>query len=494
MSRRAETSTWKVFTLSLVFSHRPSRRAFLRTGVGLALAPLCFSGNARADDGAEIRLKAAPARASFGGPDGKLTDVLAYNGVLPGPVLRLKQGQLARIIVQNGLDEDTTMHWHGIRLPNAMDGVPGLTQAPIKPGESFTYEFTPPDAGTFWYHPHFDSLQQIGRGLAGVLIVEEREPPSFDRDLLWVLQDWRLTYGGQIASGFGSMMDAAMSGRIGNLVTINGVKPADLSVKAGERIRLRLANASLARMMALHFEGHSPTVIALDGQPCKPHAPENGRIVLAPAMRADVVIDMMGKPAARFAVIDDFYEGLSYTLTNLAYDAGPPLRKQILDAAPALPSNPLPVPDLANAVRQEIILQGGMMGGGKLKGMGGMNGMAMPGMGGSPVWAINGMSMTGDGAATMEPMFTLQRGQSCRIMLRNETAWWHPMHIHGFSMKLITRNGAPVSHKQWQDTVLLAPKDVFECAFVADNPGNWMLHCHVADHQMSGLMTVFRVI
>ena len=122
-----------------------------------------------------------------------------------------------------------------------------------------------------------------------------------------------------------------------------------------------------------------------------------------------------------------------------------------------------------------------------------MMGMAMPGMGGGPVWAINGMSMTGDGAAGMEPMFTLSRGQGCVITLRNETAWHHPMHIHGFSMKLLTRNGAPVSHQQWQDTVLLAPKDTVECVFVADNPGDWMLHCHVADHQMSGLMTVFRV-
>ena len=253
------------------------------------------------------------------------------------------------------------MHWHGIRLPNAMDGVPGLTQVPIKPGENFTYAFTPPDAGTFWYHPHVNSLQQIGRGLAGLVIVEEQAAVAVDRDIAWLLQDWRLTDADQIAPGFGSMMDAAMSGRIGNLVTINGIRPADLNVKAGERIRLRLANAALARIFALRFEGHNPMVIAMDGQPCEPHEPEAGRIVLGPAMRADVVIDMIGEPGARFAVIDDFYESLSYTLTNLAYDAGPPLRKQILDAPLALPPNPLAEPNLANAVKQEIILQGGMM-------------------------------------------------------------------------------------------------------------------------------------
>jgi FtsP/CotA-like multicopper oxidase with cupredoxin domain len=103
------------------------------------------------------------------------------------------------------------------------------------------------------------------------------------------------------------------------------------------------------------------------------------------------------------------------------------------------------------------------------------------------------MSMTGDGHAGMAPQFMLERGASCHLTMRNETAWWHPMHVHGFSMLVLSRNGAPVPHRQWQDTVLMAPKDVIECAFVADNPGDWMLHCHVADHQMAGLMTVFRV-
>jgi FtsP/CotA-like multicopper oxidase with cupredoxin domain len=419
--------------------------------------------------------------------------VWAYDGTIPGPTLRLRQGQPVRVTVENGLDEETTVHWHGIRLRNAMDGVPGLTQPPIRPGTSFVYEFTPPDAGTFWYHPHADSLVQLGRGLAGPLIVEEAEPVAVDRDLMWLLQDWRLAADGQIAGGFGSAMDASMSGRVGNVVTINGTVPGDRSVKAGERVRLRLANASLARMMALRFEGHRPIVVAIDGQPCDPHEPEGGRLFLAPAMRFDIVLDMQGNPGSRHAVTDDFYDGLAYTLTTLTYDATPPLRAHPLDAPLALPRNPLPAPDLANAVRQETVLQGGMMGGGKLKGVGGMMGMGMPGMNGGAAWAINDMSMTGDGHAGMAPQFTLKRGVTCHLTMRNETAWWHPMHVHGFSMLVLSRNGSPVPHRQWQDTVLMAPKDTIECAFVADNPGDWMLHCHVADHQMAGLMTVFRV-
>jgi FtsP/CotA-like multicopper oxidase with cupredoxin domain len=468
-----------------------SRRAFLATAAGAAASASMRAARASAVD--ERQIKVAPGEARLNGADGPSTAVWTYGGTVPGPALRLRQGQPVRIAVENGLDEDTTVHWHGIRLPNAMDGVPGLTQTPIKPGESFVYEFTPPDAGTFWYHPHADSLVQIGRGLAGPLIVEEAEPVVVDRDLFWLLQDWRLAKDGQIAGGFGSAMDASMSGRVGNLVTINGTVPADQGVRAGERIRIRLANACLARMIALRFEGHRPVIVAIDGQPCDPHEPQDSRLVLAPAMRIDVVIDIQGDPGSRHAVIDDFYDGLGYTLTNLAYDKAPPLRAHPLAARLALPRNPLAAPDLGSALRHEIVLQGGMMGGGKLAGIGGMMGMGMPGMNGGAAWAINGMSMTGDGHAGMAPQFTLERGTTCRLTMRNETAWWHPMHVHGFSLSVLSRNGSPVPHRQWQDTVLLAPKDVIECAFVADNPGDWMLHCHVADHQMAGLMTVFRV-
>ncbi|MCZ8548198.1 multicopper oxidase family protein [Mesorhizobium qingshengii] len=476
--------------MDIDFSYFFTRRRLLQAAAGVASTTLL---TARASELDERELKAAHGRAGLAGPDAPWTTVWAYDGTVPGPTLRVQQGRPLRITVENGLDEDTTTHWHGIRLPNAMDGVPGLTQKPIKPGENFVYEFTPPDAGTFWYHPHADSLVQLGRGLAGALIVEEAEPIVVDRDLLWLLQDWRLTDDKQLAPRFGSAMDAAMSGRVGNVVTVNGTVPVDQLVKAGERVRLRLVNACLARMVALRFEGHRPVIVAIDGQPCDPHEPEDGRLMLAPAMRIDIVLDMQGDPGSRHAVTDDFYDGLAYTLTTLAYDSASPLRAHPLDAPLGLPRNPLPQPDLASAERQEIVLQGGMMGGGKLAGVGGMMGMATPGMNGGAAWAINGMSMTGDGHAGMAPQFTLKRGTTCHLTMRNETAWWHPMHVHGFSLLVLARNGSPVPNRQWQDTVLLAPKDTIECAFVADNPGDWMLHCHVADHQMAGLMTVFRV-
>ena len=111
-------------------------------------------------------------------------------------------------------------------------------------------------------------------------------------------------------------------------------------MRAGERIRLRLVNGAIARIMALRFEGHRPLVVAIDGQPCEPHEPEDGRIVLGPAMRTDVLLDMEGEPGERYRVVDEFYDGLAYTLTELAYDMAPPLRAHPLDAprAPAAQS------------------------------------------------------------------------------------------------------------------------------------------------------------
>jgi FtsP/CotA-like multicopper oxidase with cupredoxin domain len=462
------------------------RRQFCRATGALAVVstlPLGRHDAVAASEPYISHLTAAPARAAMVGEGYPETGVWTYNGSLPGPGLRVRQGVPFRAILLNRLDEETTVHWHGIRLPNAMDGVPGLTQPPIKPGDSFTYEFTPPDAGTFWYHSHADSLVQMARGLAGAFIVEEPEPPRVDRELLWVVQDWRLTPDAQIDAHFASRMQEAMAGRIGNTVTIHGQVPDTVTVRAGERIRLRVINAATARIMALRFVGHHATVIALDGQPCDPHEPADARLLLSPAMRADVILDMSGAPGSHHAVTDDFYGGeLAYRLVEFAYDSDPPLRAHVLDAPVRLPSNPLPTPDLASAERHVLTLQGGMMGG-----------MGMMAMGGSAAWAINGMSMTGDGQAGMPPLMTLARGRTCVLSLRNETAWWHPTHLHGHSFRVLTRQGAAVAGAVWGDTVLVPPREIVEVAFVADNPGDWMLHCHVMDHQVSGLMAVLRV-
>ncbi|MDH5578097.1 MAG: multicopper oxidase domain-containing protein, partial [Betaproteobacteria bacterium] len=278
------------------------------------------------------------------------TGVWAYNGTVPGPVLRARQGDRLRVHVENALEEATTVHWHGIRLPNAMDGVPYITQRPIEPGASYTYEFALPDAGTFFYHPHQRSYEQVGRGLAGALIVAERAPPEVDRDVLWVLADYRLNADASIRDGFGSFMDVSHAGRIGNTVTLNGGMPETFRVRAGERIRLRLINAAPARVFALEFRGHRPWVIALDGQPVEPHQPEGGAVVLGPAMRADLILDMVAAPGSRHAVHDGFYQRRPYDLVDLEYGDEAPLRMRAGDP-PRLANNPLAEPDLRAAER-----------------------------------------------------------------------------------------------------------------------------------------------
>src|SRR6516162_1572321 len=176
--------------------------------------------------------------------------------------------------------------------------------------------------------------------------------------------DFRLNDDASIAGGFGNRMEMSMSGRIGNTVTINGRVPDRFPVRSCERIRLRLINAAPARIFGLEFKDHRPFVVAFDGQPVEPHAPAGGRVVLGPAMRTDLILDMTGKPGQSEAVLDTFYKGLEYKLVEISYTGEKPLRAQPLLPPAKLPRNPLSEPDLANAQRHDVTLTGGMMGGG----------------------------------------------------------------------------------------------------------------------------------
>jgi FtsP/CotA-like multicopper oxidase with cupredoxin domain len=469
---------------------RLSRRALLGAGAGVALAAgapsLRALGAARA-----FKLVAAAGRVPLVGAPHPETDVWAYNGTVPGPEIRLRQGDRLRVVVENRLREDTTVHWHGVRVPNAMDGVPELTQAPIAPdGGTFVYEFDLPDAGTYWYHPHQRSFEQVGRGLSGALIVEERAPIAVDRDVVWVLDDWRLKPDASISDDFGAMFDVSHNGRVGNTVTVNGTVPKNFAVRAGERIRLRLINAANARIFGLEFRGHRPWVIALDGQPVEPHEPDGGRIILGPAMRVDLVIDMMAAPDTVTPVIDSFYARLAYKLLDFAY-AGAPLRARPAETPIALAANTMPEPDLAAAARHEIAFTGGMMGGMTGAMVGGQRMDMREMMGHGMAWAINGVA-AGNGHVH-DPILTLERGRSYVLALRNDTAWHHPMHLHGHVFRVIARNGQPTIRREWQDTVLMGPRESADIAFVADNPGDWMFHCHILEHQAGGMMGTIRV-
>lgn len=472
-----------------------SRRSFL---AGSAAAGAAVSVHpAWADTPTSFTLRAAPGRAQLAPEPWGETDVWCYGDAVPGPEIRVRQGDRLRIAVENALAEDTTVHWHGLRVPNAMDGVPHLTQASIAPGETFTYAFDAVDAGTFWYHPHQRSFEQVGRGLYGVLIIEEANPPRVDREMVWVLDDWRLTQEAGIAEDFGGFHDVSHAGRLGNTVTINGRVPDAVPVRTGERVRLRLINAANARIFALDFGDLAPQVIALDGQPVTPHAPQDARgwVVIGPAMRVDLMIDMTGAPGETLTVTDRFYSDQNFEVVDLAY-AATPLRDAPPDWDMALSPNPQPEPDLARARRHEVTFTGGMMGGmverqmGLTSEGGMMGGGMMSRMHDGGIWFVNGVAAEGH---ILDPMLALERDASHVIAMTNATAFHHPIHLHGHSFRVISRNGAPTAHREWQDTVLMAPRERVEIAFVADNPGDWMFHCHILEHQAGGMMGVIRV-
>ena len=465
-----------------------TRRGVLCTGAAFAslslLSPMRAAVAQQSDE--PLRLRAAPSKAGLRPAPYGLTDVWSYNGAVPGSEIRVRQGDRIRVLAENRLQEGTTIHWHGIRTPNAMDGVAFLTQDPIPVNGDFQYEFDALDAGTFWYHPHQRSFEQLGRGLYGPLIVEEAEPIRVDRDVTWMLDDWRMTNDGQLSNDFGNQGDAMHGGRIGNTVTINGQIPDRMAVQAGERIRLRLINAANARIFGLDFGDLDPVVIAMDGQPVVPHAPDDGIIVIGPAMRVDVVIDFTGKPGDLLSVNDVYYKDLEFRLVDFAYGSDA-LRQTVPDWSMVLAPNPLADPDIKNATRHQIVFNGGMMG---QMMMGGGMGSMMGQMRQGNIWFINGKAANGP---IMDPLLTLPLGTSHILEMENRTAWPHPIHLHGHTFRVIARNGQPTRHLEWQDTVMMAPREKVDIAFVADNPGDWMFHCHIMEHQAAGMMGVIRV-
>lgn len=412
-----------------------------------------------------------------------------YNGGVPGPQLRVRQRDRVRIHVENLLSVPTTVHWHGVRVPNAMDGVPHLTQRPIAPGERFTYEFDALDAGTYWYHSHFKSSEQMERGLYGMMIVDEPDDLPFSRDVTWLLDDWRITASGSVSETFGNAHDISHAGRIGNVVAVNGSMHEEFAIRTGERIRLRLANAANARIFALKFQNHRPLIIALDGHPVRPHEPVQDRVILAPGMRCDLLLEGSQQPGTRHDVQDLFYPRDAYVLMQLVYENE--ARAADLTAFTPAPANPLSEPDLTSAVVHEIRFEGGMMGSLHRALLDGQPTDMRALLRRGKAWAVNGV--VSDGHA-MQPSLHLNRGRSYLFRMNNATRWHHSIHLHGHTFRVLRRNGKATDHQEWQDTVLMAPDEHVDVAFVADNPGDWMFHCHIVEHMEGGMMSVIRVL
>jgi FtsP/CotA-like multicopper oxidase with cupredoxin domain len=475
-----------------------TRRRVL-AGAGLAVAcvalPRIGSGQsspATAADGFRI-LPARPGAATLRGAGQPATAIWGYDGTVPGPTLRVKRGEEVRVRLLNELPEATVIHWHGLRLPNAMDGVPHLTQPPVEPGQSFDYRFIAKDAGTFWYHAHLFSSEQLERGLYGVLIVDEPEPVGVDQDIVLALDDWRLTDAGAIdEASFRSFHDAAHAGRIGGHVTVNSAPALDIPVKASERLRLRVVNCANARVFSLRIAQHDVRVMAIDGQPAEPFLARDGRIVLGPGARVDVFVDATLGPGASAPIMVEDLRRNEAPLARLVYDSSGPARPAPRPDPKPLPANPLPERmDFKGAFRLNVPLEGGAMSELMRRSMMGQ-GPETPGHGIDPrarVWTLAGFASSGHHGPAL---FSVKRGRTVMLAFANNTAFAHAMHVHGHHFRLLDRlddGWKPF----WLDTVMVEPRQTARIAFLADNPGKWMIHCHMLEHQETGMAAWFEV-
>lgn len=457
------------------------RRNLLKTGVAAAALPLLGSNIATAAN--RLRLNAVPADGFLMGEESGPARLWTYNGVNPGPEIRIRRGDRLTIDVSNDLPQGTSVHWHGIRIDNAMDGVSGLTQKPIEPGAAFSYDFVVPDAGTYWYHPHNRTWEQMARGLYGPLIVEEDEPYPVDTEQTLIVDDWRLNEDGTLnEETFGNGMDWSHAGRLGNWATVNGVSKPVYAFASKARVRLRLINASNARIIPLTLGDLPATLIAVDGQPLG--TPERldpaSPLQLAPAQRADVVIDMSGPGALSVPVGDGETKIASFPASDVVADSG--LSEM---PVPALPGNDLPTPDLDGSQSVTLSMQGGAMrwlDSARYKGEV-LDGQALAQQG--QYWSFNGQA-----GMTDAPLFTTAAGRSVVVDMINDTRWPHAMHFHGHHFREVSA-GPP---GPWRDTLLIDPEDRKRIAFVADNPGKWMIHCHMLEHQAGGMATWFHVV
>jgi FtsP/CotA-like multicopper oxidase with cupredoxin domain len=427
----------------------------------------------------EYTLTAAPATLPMF--DGRPLAVWAYDGQVPGPILRATVGQPFRVRFTNRLTVPTTVHWHGVRVPNAMDGVPGVTQPPVQPGETFVYEFVPKDAGTFWFHPHLRSSEQVERGLFGVLIVDEPSPPPYSRDVVWVLDDWRLGRDGAIDPSFVTRHDLMHDGRWGGVVTVNGRLRETLDVRPGERIRLRLVNTANGRVFAPDFSALQAEVIAVDGMYAARPLEAKG-FEIAPGNRLDLDVRIPADAAGRTLQVVDRFTRQPFPLAALRV-AGDPVATPTF-ASPARAALPawkeaLTVPP---AHRFELNAQAG-----------GPYGIT---------WTMNGAAYveppTADRAAdptdhSHHGTIAFPRDRFLRVRFVNISYRLHPMHVHGMFFRVLARNDVPVDEPYWRDTTLVHGQETVDVGMVPIDPGRWMLHCHILEHADSGMMTTLHV-
>ena len=408
-----------------------------------------------------------------------MTPVLGFDGQVAGPLLRVKHGEELRLRLVNRLTRPTAIHWHGVRNLNAMDGVAGLTQPPVAPGASFDYRFTPPDAGLYWYRASDwpDAAEQKGRGLYGVLIVDEVEPPPVDHEILLVLDDWRLDEKGAVAPDFLAAADVTGEGRVGQFITVNSKSaPETATFAPGARVRLRFLNACNARLAGIVFENLDPMVVGIDGQPCDAFAPIRNTVPAGPGSRFDLLFDLPREAGKEARVMlrggglradaggEPDRPMLTIRTDGEAFPARPAIKGPALN--PRLPAEV----KLQNAKRLDLNIDAGASKNPR------------------EAWTINGVA----GSPTVKPLFSIPRGQPVTLGFVNRTQVAQTMHAHGFHMRvlhLLDDGWEPY----WRDAVIIPPGRTVRVAFVADNPGKWLIESTILEHAMSGAMAWFEV-
>ncbi len=393
-----------------------------------------------------------------------LENAWTYNGSLYN-VIRIKLGDTLVINFTNNLEQETTIHFHGIRVPNAMDGVPGVTQPPINPGEGFLYKFKPKDPGTYWFHPHIRGEEQLEKGLYGVIVVEDNTTQYYDKDEVVILDDWLFEDLEELKldENFKNMHAIMMNGRIGNVITANAKEMEVINLKKGERLRLRIVNTANARVFVL--SGNKAYVIAVDGFYVREPFPLSS-FDFAPGNRVD--LDIIGEET--FYIYDEI-TGKKLIMINVS---GKTNKTQYLTKEERFSFINQYIPTLREAFgldedyRYDYSLK------------------MVPGKG--MLWAVNGVSWPD------YIKYTFNAGEFNIVKLKDNSGRIHPIHFHGLFFKVISRNGEFVDEGFYRDTVTLYPYDEVVIGLVPLDKGKWVNHCHIQEHAENGFMTLTEVI
>lgn len=410
----------------------------------------------------EVELVARPTSLSLvpGGP----TAMYGFDGAVPGPLIEARVGDRLVVHFRNELPEPTTVHWHGIRVPNAMDGVPEHTQPPVPPGGSFEYRFELPDEGLYWYHPHVRSAPQVGAGLYGAIVVRSVDEPAIDETVL-VLSDVAVGEDGALLPADTGGDLATLFGREGNVLLVNGRVRPTIRARAGVPLRLRVVNAAISRYFQLALGSLPFRVIGGDaGFFASPR--DVSRPVLTPGQRLDLVVVPRGTPGQaltlRWIPYDRGYGSTEFRdpedLLTLLLERGPDAVVPI----PPAPSRTFTPIDGSGASALEVELT-----------RNDRDGRLALGFDGIPDWEST--------------PYPARLGEVQRWTFRNTLDWAHPIHLHGFFFQPLDAAGRPLGH--WADTIDV-PVDG-EASFLVrwdERPGLWMIHCHVLDHADAGMM------